>query len=86
MGLKSIFKDNDDFDSTLSVVFVFICFLVVLGTVLMNIIRSLPIPSELVNIFQAVKELVQLILVYHFTKADPVGKRQSKEKEREEKP
>ena len=83
MGLKSIFKNNDDFDSTLSVVFVFICFLVVLGTVLMNIIRSLPIPAELVNIFQAVKELVQLILVYHFTKSDPVGKRRAAQAEEE---
>lgn len=68
MGL---IKDNKELDSTLAAVFVFIAFLVVLGAVLMAIFKRLPIEGDLLTIFQAIKELVQLILVYHFTKSVP---------------
>lgn len=68
MGL---IKDNKELDSTLAAVFVFISFLVVLGAVLTAIFKRLPIEGDLLTIFQAIKELVQLILVYHFTKSVP---------------
>ena len=68
MGL---IKDNKELDSTLAAVFVFIAFLVVLGAVLIAIFKRLPIEGDLLTIFQAIKELVQLILVYHFTKSVP---------------
>ena len=64
-------KDNKELDSTLAAVFVFIAFLVVLGAVLTAIFKRLPIEGDLLTIFQAIKELVQLILVYHFTKSVP---------------
>ncbi len=68
MGL---IKDNKELDSTIAAVFVFIAFLVVLGAVLTAIFKRLPIEGDLLTIFQAIKELVQLILVYHFTKSVP---------------
>lgn len=68
MGL---IKDNKELDSTLAAVFVFIAFLVVLGAVLTAIFKRLPIEGDLLTIFQAIKELVQLVLVYHFTKSVP---------------
>ena len=68
MGL---IKDNKELDSTLAAIFVFIAFLVILGSVVTAIFKKLPIEGDLLTIFQAVKELVQLILVYHFTKSVP---------------
>ena len=54
----ALIKDNKELDSTLAVVGVFFVFAGVCSAIVTLVFKSLPVASELVDIFQSVKELV----------------------------
>lgn len=65
MGL---IKDNKELDSTIAVVCVFIAFMGIISAILTFAFKALPIPDEVLQVFQSCKELALMVLSYFFTK------------------
>ena len=69
----SLIKDNKELDSTVAVFGVFLVFAGICSAIITLVFKSLTVPTQLIDIFQSVKELVLMILSYFFTKAVSAG-------------
>ena len=72
---RSIFKDSEDFASTLAVLLIFVGFLLVIGASVSQILIKSKLDPQMILLVEHLKELAQMILTYLFTKSQ-VAKKQ----------
>ena len=66
---RSLFKDSEEFASTLAVLFVFVGFLFVVGASVSQILKKSTLDAQMIMLIEHLKELAQMILTYLFTKS-----------------
>ena len=74
--LTRIFEDNREFDSTMTIFFVFFCFASSLGAVIVGLFLQKTIPTEFFDILNVFENFILMILSYFFTRATTTGSQQ----------
>lgn len=70
--ISRIFEDNRQFDSSMTIFFVFVAFMVTLGAVIAKMFSGSgenAIPKELFDIINVFENFILMILSYFFTRA-----------------
>ena len=68
-----VIGSNREFDSTLTIFFVFTCFFVSLGAVVVSFFLDKVVPKEFYDLLNVFENFILMILSYFFTRATTTG-------------